>query len=303
MRYDTVSDETTAAAAKGGVVPLRYRLEAFRPAVVEDLIRLGREGDGGYVVSARTVDSADVIVGLGVNTDWSFEDDCMKRRPRARLYGVDGSVSSLQFEERRAVHLMHMLRQVRDLKRWNATVQLNEAKEWGRMRGEFNAFFSRPRHHFVNAYITEHSGPNRITWQDLVKQIDADGSGGAPERIFVKMDIELAEYRVLPMMMESASRITGMAIEFHDTDLLWEVLHEQLDMLLEEFVIVHFHGNNFAPVNPGSLFPRSIEVSLSHRSLVSADELARTNTRRYPLDGLDQPNNIHAPDYPLDFER
>ena len=45
----------------------------FRSA--SDLIRIGRENDGGYLVSRSDIDHSDVLIGLAINDDWSFEKE------------------------------------------------------------------------------------------------------------------------------------------------------------------------------------------------------------------------------------
>ena len=39
---------------------------------------------------------------------------------------------------------------------------------------------------------------------------------------FVKMDIEGSEYRVLDDLLKHWGNIVGLAIEFHDVDILWQ---------------------------------------------------------------------------------
>jgi hypothetical protein len=112
------------------------------------------------------------------------------------------------------------------------------------------------------------------------------------------MDIEGAEYRVLPELLASADRIDGMAIEFHDCDLMAAHVDALLDRLKQHFVVVHVHGNNYGPLISGSTCPRVLEISLLNRRLVDPTELTRPNRSRYPI-GLDQPNRPDRPDYAL----
>ncbi|HEX2540118.1 MAG TPA: hypothetical protein VHM00_03445 [Caldimonas sp.] len=69
-------------------------LARLRPVPVDDLVRLGRDHDGGYVVSERCFRDCGVLIGLGINTDWSFEEAVLARRPGMALIGVDGTVSA-----------------------------------------------------------------------------------------------------------------------------------------------------------------------------------------------------------------
>ena len=51
---------------------------AYQPA--SDLVRIGRDHDGGYLVSASDIENSQLLISLGVNDDWSFEEQFKKRR-------------------------------------------------------------------------------------------------------------------------------------------------------------------------------------------------------------------------------
>ncbi len=64
--------------------------------------------------------------------------------------------------------------------------------------------------------------------------------------IFLKIDIEGWEYRVLDELAQNADRFSGMAIEFHDTDLHGERIDAFIDAISGEHALIHFHPNNYA---------------------------------------------------------
>jgi hypothetical protein len=127
--------------------------------------------------------------------------------------------------------------------------------------------------------------------------VPLEGDRHTPLSIFLKMDIEGAEYRTLPQIVLDAALINGIVIEFHDCDLLWERFAEIMALLDVHYAIAHIHGNNYSPLIAGTLVPRALEVTLVNRQLL--DESTRTSSARYPIDGLDYPNNPSVPDYPL----
>ena len=45
---------------------------------VNDLIRLGRNEDGGYIVSESIIKSSNYLLAFGMGADWSFEEDFLK---------------------------------------------------------------------------------------------------------------------------------------------------------------------------------------------------------------------------------
>jgi len=270
----------------------------FCPVPVDDLVRIGRACDGGYVVSLRTVANADLLIGLGINDDWSFESDYLNRFPDAHLVAVDGSVSTGFFRRRAILDGVDAVRYAMRGQLSNARQALESTRRNGQVSSEFRKFFSHPNRRFVKEMLSQ-GGIGGFCWSDLIRIVESDVP--MPTRYFVKMDIEGAEFRVLPELLPYADRISGLAIEFHNCDLLWERLMEIIDQLSEAFVIVHTHGNNWGGLIKGTGVPEVLELSLAHRSLVTPEELERINDRQYPLPILDAPNRQEKPDHPLRF--
>jgi hypothetical protein len=68
-------------------------LRAFKPKFLDDLIRVGRAFDGGYLVNERAIRVSRYLLSFGVNYDWSFEADFRKRKSDAQILCFDHSVS------------------------------------------------------------------------------------------------------------------------------------------------------------------------------------------------------------------
>lgn len=120
------------------------------------------------------------------------------------------------------------------------------------------------------------------------------------KKIFIKMDIEGAEYDAFPGIIKNKNNITGITLEIHFTDL--ESTKKALSLLKQldkDFVLIHVHGNNccvhsgFATVNSIGVIPNVIELSYINRSLVTHVELSADQS--HPLD-IDQPNIQGAPE-------
>ena len=119
--------------------------------------------------------------------------------------------------------------------------------------------------------------------------------------VFVKMDIEGAEYDVLPELLRDAPRMSGMVIEFHQCGQRWPEFARAMDTLQHAFAIVHIHGNNLESLIPDSDVPRTMEVTVVNRTLLRG--ALTPSSAAYPISRLDQPNNAIRPDYPLVFDR
>ena len=47
----------------------------LKPFEVDDLIRLGRKEDGGYIISEKVLKNCNILISFGMANDWSFEQD------------------------------------------------------------------------------------------------------------------------------------------------------------------------------------------------------------------------------------
>ena len=141
--------------------------------------------------------------------------------------------------------------------------------------------------------------PTGISWDELRERVTAVSGTGAT--IFVKMDIEGAEFAVLPRVLRDASVISGFALEVHDLQRRWPEFVATVNMLKKDFCIVHVHGNNYAPLIDGTSVPSVLEITALNRALMSASELASHANRAFPDPDLDMPNWSERPDYALTF--
>jgi hypothetical protein len=277
---------------------VRHRLGRWRPVAVDDLIRLGRDNDGGYVVSRASVTAATTLVAMGINDDWSFEQDCTRLNPRIRVVGVDGSVSAEVFRGLARAAVLRAAGHLARLQRWFMIDRWRESRRWAGLARGFAEFFDGRRHSFHQKFMSDVDTDDRMTWRTLCRLEPAIGSDETV--LFVKLDIERDEYRVLPDVLSDADSISGMVIEFHDCDAAWATFAELMDRLQERFAVVHVHGNNYLPLIPGTSCPTVLEYSLVSRALLPAD--TGPSTARYPRESLDMPNRPECADYVLDFD-
>ena len=56
-----------------------YLPRSFSFSNAKDLVRVGRDYDGGYLVSNRDIERSDLLIGFGISDDWSFEIDFANR--------------------------------------------------------------------------------------------------------------------------------------------------------------------------------------------------------------------------------
>lgn len=113
------------------------------------------------------------------------------------------------------------------------------------------------------------------------------------KKIFLKMDIEGAEYDAFKEIYNNSSNITGIVLELHFGGLN-QMLEASylLSRLEKDFYLVHIHANNcemnrFSTEYSKGEIPRVLEVTLINKNLVSKAEISKDQS--YPRKG-DSPN-------------
>ena len=61
-----------------------------------DLIRIGKKNDGGYLVSRSDINMSDVLISLGIGEDWSFEEDLADIK-NIEVFSYDASINQKVF--------------------------------------------------------------------------------------------------------------------------------------------------------------------------------------------------------------
>ena len=283
-----------AASEKGG--PHRPTVEVInrrqlQPVEHDGLVRLGSPSDGGYVVPEAQVRDAPVLLSLGMKDDWSFDRDFARANARARVIGVDRSVGAAFFSRRVVTGLVALVRgsltgDVRGVRRQAALL--------GNGLDYFVSFAGRHRH--IRKMVSGEDTPSTIL---MARLLDTAGVG-EDHRIFLKMDIEGAEYGLIPEIVRHAGRFGCVVAEFHGLNRKARLFNQSVAMLRERFRIVHIHGNNYSQYDPTNDFPNAVEMTFVNNALMPGE--TRLSQRESPRAELDRPNHPGRPDYPLRFD-
>ncbi len=271
-------------------MPDPFDLRFLQPRTAGALIRVGRDEDGGYVVPAVAVEKTRLLLGIGINDDWSFEEDFGVQNPEVRIVGVDGTAGLRLLYRKAASRALHGL---------GALLTLRFAKagkkfRYGSKIPRFLEFFRR--HTFLRLMLRREPGKGRITPGQLLEKYHE--SSETPN-VFFKMDIEGGEYEILSEPGGFLDAVHCMTVEFHDLGNRWTDLQTITAMLEPEFLVAHVHGNNYAPLIPGTSVPSALEITWLRRSLAPANP--EPSSGPWPLPRLDRPCKPGSLDYPLAF--
>lgn len=264
-------------------VRLQENLSYLRPKIVNDMIRCGNKGDGGYVLASSVLESANVLISFGIGTDTSFEVCLHKKRQNITIHAYDHSVDSIKLFFWCAEGVVNYLIGRTNLADFK--IRLIKFRNYLMLfRGKNKHFHQRVCHTLVD-------NKRDIVLADVFSRI-SDFSNA-----ILKMDIEGDEYSVIPDLLKFSNKVDLMIIEFHETNKFRSLFEKQVNAILQSFNIVHLHGNNFAGIAPDGL-PVVLEITFLNKRFTTTENFRST----LPLVGLDFPNDPTKPDFIIHFE-
>lgn len=269
-------------------------LSSMRPIETDDLVRLGRDADGGYLINQSAVANSDLI-SFGINDDWSFELDFVNRfSGNVTMY--DASVSLAKFRTDLAnlvfdpfsLNFIYRIFRIKNTFFSHLLRLGNSYKTWS----SFKNFIAKPRVKFYSKYVSNIDSGNFMSISTLFSNL--------PENkiYFFKIDIEGDEYRILDELCNNSTFISGMVIEFHDLDVMQVNFLNLLDRIKSEFYITHIHANNFNKEHPVIGIPAVWEITFLNKKFHNVPpQLVVAN---YPIH-LDRRNTEEHLDYSFSY--
>lgn len=242
----------------------------------DDLIRIGRDIDGGYLVSIKDVTNTEILISMGICDDWSFEQEFL-RYAEVPIIAYDASVGFNVFFSKFLLACLRFYKPDLIFKSLGTLIS-------------YLIFFRKNKVHiqkFVSCKVRENASHNSLytTIEEIFKKTKSN-------KIFLKIDIEGSEYRILESILKNQNRISGLIIEFHEADLNIDLIKKFISTT--NLNLVHIHGNNTGLIIKGDQFPTSLEITLSKYSTPS-----KKFTSPHPLD---KPNDPKIKDISLIFE-
>jgi hypothetical protein len=280
------SEEKKSVRGPASIITLRsepgdaVQLADLHPAESGSLVRVGGANDGGYVVPLEAVKAAGALLSFGLSHDWTFERDFERHNPKAAIHCYDHTVSVLTTVPYSFGQFARFI--VRRKARY-----LRKTLAWL----DYLSFFRGKNVHFRERIWRDHSDGSATI---------ADAFGRLPAKcpVFVKMDIEGSEYRVIDDLLARAENIVALTIEFHEVDIAPDLFNATIVKIKRDFHLVHIHGNNMGGLAPFH-FPMSPEITfLNKRFFSSTPESSRL---QYPVAGLDRPNHPDLPEFGFEF--
>ena len=223
----------------------------------DDLVRIGKDYDGGYLVSQSDIKKSDLLIGLGISDDWSFESDFVKNND-IEVVAYDASVNFRFWLKRAIIETIKNPFNFYIIKKFFS----------------YKKFFKGKHKHIKKFVGLSAANDLYCTFADVLNDTNF-------KNIFLKIDIDGSEYRFLDDLIANKNRLTGLVIELHDCD-----MHlKEIENFIKNFglKLVHVHANNFAPIRLDDGLPLVLELTFSKYA-------STLDTYKLPHI-LDMPNN------------
>ena len=248
--------------------------DKFKPNNEYELVRIGSDNDGGYLICKKSFIESNLLFSFGISDDFSFEKQ-FKDINNCKIIAFDPSSTNNFFIKKILIALLK-LDLIQFVKNINNFIN-------------FLIFFVKKNFSLIKKKVAMKTNQhfNSISIKDIFNLADKSS------KIFLKIDIEGSEYRILDDLINFSKNISGLTIEFHDVDLN---INRILDFIKKfDLTLVHIHPNNYSNLGIDNI-PTSIELSFSK------DPVIIKKTLHFPHK-LDQKNDKFSKDIKLIFKK
>lgn len=286
-----------------------YNFKRLHPVYLNDLIRIGSESDGGYVISKQQVQKTNLLLSFGISDNWTFEEDFLKKNEecklnseeRCMLYAFDRSVTPFGIfrgllYQMAGVIIFALCFNFKRVKFHSRMCYYSVNSMFHKSRDEFNNFFKEEHHVFIPKYLGQKDDKTFVRFDTFLTKLPDKPNDLS---IFIKMDIEGWEYKTLSQILPFVDKVNGVIVEFHKLHICGKEFDDVIDLLSGHFYIAHVHANNTCGLIEGTDLPILLEITFINKNLVPDSNMR--STQKYPIEGLDFPNIKKRNDIPLNF--
>jgi hypothetical protein len=246
----------------------------LKPKILFNLIRLGKNFDGGYVVSEELIKKSDGLISFGYGNDSSFELDYI-RITHKQVHIYDYTFSAIFLTKALLKYLRRFLtfrKKFKDViyhyKILKAYLELLQNKKIS----FFQKKITKLKKKKIDTNVQEVF--NKFTDNNLI----------------LKCDIEGGEYEIIEDLLLYKNQICMVIFEFHWIDKKKELFLEKIKKIQEHFSIIHIHGNNhFNFIEDGSNIPIILEITFANNKHCIFDKENNSLPLFFPIQNLDQP--------------
>lgn len=243
-----------------------------------NLVRIGPKTDGGYIIDKRILNKINILITCGLNDDWEFERSFLKKKPAAKIIAFDHTVNNHFWIKRFKNDIISLLL----LRKLKISKILDIFKFI-----DYLLFFTKNKKHKITKVVFKKKNNKEITISEILKDY---------KEVFLKIDIEGDEYKILNDIKKNSKKIVFLVIEFHNLDKNILQIKKFLEKL--DLKIIHIHANNYGGIDKYGN-PKVIELSLLNRKKIKLNNTF--SKKKYPIVNLDYKNFKRREDIKIKF--
>ena len=262
-------------------IPKNYKY--LMPHSFDKLVRVGGQFDGGYVVAQKPLDETDLLISFGLGETFDLEIQFVNKTKTVHVY--DHTVS-------KKVFLFRLLKQIRRFFHFKSNFNSIYKKYCTLKKYHLLNKSLKFKHHQIKITDTP-TNSKEINVDDILKKTDS-------KNIFFSIDIEGDEYKIIKDLNYFHDRINIIVLEFHDIEKNIYNFEKAINLLNENFLVIHLHGNNCSYICENGI-PNVMEVTFVNKKKYTYLK-QNSFVTRFPIKGLDQPNYQFMPDHKFEFE-
>ena len=245
-----------------------------------NLIRLGPKKDGGYVIDKRILGKSKTLISCGLNDDWEFEKDFLKKNGECSIHAFDHTITKDFWKKRFKKDIIALLL----LKKLKFNKILDVFKYF-----DYQFFFRENKKHHLKKIVPKRKNSKQITITEILKRY---------RTVVLKIDIEGDEYKIFKDIGKNIKKILFLIIELHNIN---KNLRQIKNFLKNsDLKIIHIHGNNYGDVDEKGN-PNVIELSLINSRIIKISN--SLSKKKYPIKNLDYKNLKRRNDIKIKFAR
>lgn len=188
----------------------------LKPKKEYDLIRLGGSNDGGYLIGYNSIIKSQKLITFGVGENWEFEKDFLNKNKNCKIFCYDHKPILKHLIRLFFISLL-FLPTSPSFKFLNYLMKI------------FNFFKTRKKINFITKHVSYGSLDKLLT-------------NNLDNNIFLKIDIEGSEYRLLEEIIKHEEKFIGLIIEFHNADIHKKIIHDFF--IRFNLKLTHIHSCN-----------------------------------------------------------
>ncbi len=245
-----------------------------------NLIRIGRNSDGGYVIDKRVINQTNAIISCGLEAEWSFEKEFKRFNKNCKIISFDHTVNTKFWIDRifNDFKSLFLLRKI----------YFNKFYLFRFI--DYLNFFNKNNLHYLKKIVSKKKDKN--------KEITITEAIGKYKNVVLKIDIEGDEFKILKDVDKNFNNINLVIIEFHD---LQKNLNKIKNFIKKtKFRNIHINANNYGMVDINGI-PQVIEMTLINPKKFKIRNIKVK--RNYPLKGLDFKNRKRGPNIKVVFSK